>query len=69
MTFGDLYALFGPSRTASRTGATRTRWPPSWEATTLPGFALTIVAPGEESGTYGSFIDIVGTDDMAEEQG
>ena len=34
-----------------------------------PTDPLTIVAPGEESGTYGSFIDLTGTDDTAEERG
>ena len=70
MTFGDLYALFGPESDGFE------NWSDADSLATelggndsFPDFALTIVAPGEESGTYGSFIDIVGTDDMAEERG
>jgi phosphate transport system substrate-binding protein len=70
LNFGDLYALFGPESDGFN----------SWsDANALaqevggnggfPDQPLTIVAPGEESGTYGSFIDIVGTDDLAEERG
>ena len=70
LTFGDLYALFGPESDGFGT------WSDADSLATelggndgFPDFALTIVAPGEESGTYGSFIDIVGTDDTAEERG
>lgn len=67
---GDLYALFGPESEGFG----------SWSDADalaaevggnggLPDAQLTIVAPGEESGTYGSFIDLVGTDDLAEERG
>ena len=35
----------------------------------MPDQPLTIVAPGEESGTYESFIDLVGTADFAVERG
>ncbi len=70
LNFGDLYALFGPESQGFE----------SWsDADALaaevggnggfPDLSLTIVAPGDESGTYGSFIDIVGTDDLAEERG
>ena len=70
LSFGDLYALFGPesegfanwsdaNTLASEVGGTGN----------FPDQPLTIVAPGEESGTYGSFIDLVGTDDIAEERG
>jgi len=59
LSFGDLYALFGPESEGID----------SWAAADdlavevggnggLPDEALTIVAPGEESGTYGSFIEI-----------
>jgi len=69
LNFGDLYALFGPESQGVN----------NWsDANALaeevggnggfPDQALTIVAPGDESGTYGSFIDIVGTDDVAEER-
>jgi phosphate transport system substrate-binding protein len=68
LNFGDLYALMGPESEGFD----------SWsDADALaeevggnggfPDAALTIVAPGEESGTYGSFIDIV-IGDIAEER-
>ena len=70
LAFGDLYALFGPESddfaTWSDADALATELGGN---DSFPDFALTIVAPGEESGTYGSFIDIVGTDDTAEERG
>lgn len=67
---GDLYALFGPESEGFG----------SWSDADalagevggnggLPDAQLTIVAPGEESGTYGSFIDLVATDDIAAERG
>jgi phosphate transport system substrate-binding protein len=70
LNMGDLYALFGPESTGFA----------NWnDADALaaevggnggfPAEPLTIVAPGEESGTYGSFIDLTGTDDLAEERG
>ncbi|MGZ8625959.1 MAG: PstS family phosphate ABC transporter substrate-binding protein [Actinomycetota bacterium] len=72
LNFGDLYALIGPesgdfegepwssaNSLAEEVGGTGG----------FPDLPLTIVAPGEESGTYGSFIDLVGTDDVAEERG
>jgi phosphate transport system substrate-binding protein len=69
LNFGDLYALFGPESEGLA----------SWsDANALaaevggnggfPDEPLTIVAPGDESGTYGSFIDLVGTGDLAEER-
>lgn len=59
MNFGDLYALFGPesggfanwsdaNALAAKVGGNGG----------FPNAPLTIVAPGEESGTYGSFIEI-----------
>jgi len=69
LSLGDLYALFGPESQGFE----------SWsDANALaqevggnggfPGSPLTIVAPGEESGTYGSFIDLA-TKSIAEERG
>ena len=60
LTFADLYALSGPEsqgfgnwsdagELAAELGST----------TTFPDLDLTMVAPGEESGTYDSFIEIV----------
>ena len=70
LNFGDLYALFGPEASGFS----------SWsDADALaqqvggnggfPDVPWVVVAPGEESGTYGSFIDLVGTDDIAVENG
>lgn len=69
LSLGDLYALFGPESQGFE----------SWsDANSLaqesggnggfPDSSLTIVAPGEESGTYGSFIDLA-TKSIAEERG
>lgn len=69
LSLGDLYALFGPESTGFK----------SWsDADALakqvggnggfPDLPLTIVAPGEESGTYGSFIDLA-TKSIADAQG
>ena len=69
LTFGDLYALFGPeSDDVDSWADANTLAAEVGGAGGLPDLPLTIVAPGEESGTYGSFIDIVGTDDTAEER-
>jgi phosphate transport system substrate-binding protein len=70
MNNGDLYALFGPESEGIDT----------WNGADslankvggndgFPDQALTIVAPGEESGTYDSFIDLAGIEDIALEQG
>jgi phosphate transport system substrate-binding protein len=70
LNFGDLYALFGAESQgfanwsdanglASEVGGNGG----------FPDEPLTIVAPGDESGTYGSFIDLTGVDDLAEERG
>jgi phosphate transport system substrate-binding protein len=69
LAIGDLYALFGPESSKFE------RWS---EANDLaeevggnggfPDEDLVIVAPGEESGTYGSFIDLA-IGDIAEERG
>jgi phosphate transport system substrate-binding protein len=67
---GDLYALFGPESEGIDTWngadslATQVRGTGGF-----PDMPLTIVAPGEESGTYGSFIDLTGIEDIALEQG
>jgi len=69
MTFGDLYSLFGPESEGVN----------NWDDAdalanelggndNFPDIPLTIVAPGEESGTYGSFIEIT-HEDIAAERG
>jgi phosphate transport system substrate-binding protein len=69
LTLGDLYALFGPESNGF------SKWSDANSLATevggkggFPDEALTIVAPGEESGTYGSFIDLV-TKSIADERG
>ena len=70
MKLGDLYALFGPqsdgfknwndaNALAKKVGGTGN----------FPDLPLTIVAPGQESGTYDSFITLAGIEDIATEQG
>ena len=70
MNNGDMYALFGPESEGIDT------WNGADSLATkvggnggFPDQALTIVAPGEESGTYDSFIDLAGIEDIALEQG
>jgi phosphate transport system substrate-binding protein len=69
LALGDLYALFGPESEGID----------NWSAADnlakevggnggFPDEELTIVAPGEESGTYGSFIDLA-IKSIAEERG
>jgi phosphate transport system substrate-binding protein len=70
LNLGDIYALFGPESTGIDTWA---------GADTLaqqvggnggfPDAPLEITAPGEESGTYDSFIDLAGIEDTGIEQG
>jgi phosphate transport system substrate-binding protein len=59
LSFADLYALAGPESEGF------TNWSDAQDlatelgsTTTLPDAELVITAPGEESGTYGSFIEI-----------
>lgn len=67
---GDLYALFGPESEGIDTwnGADSLAKKVGGNGG-FPDEALTIVAPGEESGTYDSFIDLAGIEDIALEQG
>lgn len=60
LTFGHLFDLIGPNGQGTKTWA---------EASSdLPDEALTIFGPGEESGTFDSFVEIV-LEDLAEEAG
>lgn len=59
LNFGDLYALMGPESEGFDSWADANEL--AAEVGGIGGFPdlpLTIVAPGEESGTYGSFIEI-----------
>jgi phosphate transport system substrate-binding protein len=69
LTFADLYALIGPEATGI------TNWNDAealaqelGSSTDLPDAPLTITAPGEESGTFDSFVELV-IADFAEERG
>jgi phosphate transport system substrate-binding protein len=69
LSFADLYALIGPESTGF------TNWTDAQplaaelgSTTTLPDAPLTITAPGEESGTFDSFVEIV-IADFAEARG
>jgi phosphate transport system substrate-binding protein len=73
LTFNDLYALFGPESADFTTWGDAREFSDSLGGesgipTEIDDTSLDITRPGEESGTYGSFIDIV-TSGIAEEQG
>jgi phosphate transport system substrate-binding protein len=73
LTFNDLYAIFGPESADFSTWGDAADFSTSLGGETgipsdLDGTDLNITRPGEESGTYGSFIEIV-TEPIAEEQG
>ena len=69
MTFGDLYALFGPESEGIDTWSAADSLASEVGGTGgFPDQPLTIVAPGEESGTYGSFIELA-LGDIIEERG
>jgi phosphate transport system substrate-binding protein len=67
---GDLYALFGPQSDGITTwdGADQLASQVGGNGG-FPATPLEITAPGEESGTYGAFIDLAGIEDIALEQG
>jgi phosphate transport system substrate-binding protein len=69
MNLGDIYALFGPESQGFE------NWSDANDLAAevggngdFPDQPLTIVAPGEESGTYGSFIELT-VEDIAAERG
>jgi phosphate transport system substrate-binding protein len=69
VAFGDLYALFGPESQGFENWADAEGLAAEVGGTGgYPDIPLTIVAPGEESGTYGSFIEIT-LEDIAAERG
>lgn len=69
MNFGDLYALFGPESEGFASWADANELAAEVGGNGgFPDQPLTIVAPGEESGTYGSFIEIA-LGDIIEERG
>ena len=64
VTFGDLYGLIGPESDDVSSWADAN----AITGSGLPDAPLVIFGPGEESGTYDSFIEIV-LEDLAEERG
>lgn len=60
LTFADLYALSGPESQGFGNWSDAGALAAELDSTTeFPDLDLTMVAPGEESGTYDSFIEIV----------
>lgn len=69
LTFADLYALMGPESDAVENWSQAQALATELGSTTvLPDAPLSITAPGDESGTYDSFIEIV-MGDFVEERG
>lgn len=66
LTFVDLYALVGPEAEGTSTWAEAAARIPG--TSDLPDAPLDIFGPGEESGTYDSFVEIV-LEKIAEERG
>ena len=70
LNLGDLYALFGPESTGIDTWSGADSLAKQVGGTGgFPDAPLEITAPGEESGTYDSFIDLAGIEDTGIEQG
>jgi phosphate transport system substrate-binding protein len=66
LTKVDLYSLFGPESQGFSTWAAANGLDKKLGGSgTFPNAPLDITAPGEESGTYDAFIELVGIEDMA----
>jgi ABC-type phosphate transport system substrate-binding protein len=69
LSFADIYALVGPESTGFATwGDAQAIATELGSTTTFPDVPLTITAPGEESGTFDSFVELT-IEDIAEERG
>ena len=70
LSFTDLYALLGPESTGFRDWSDADGLAGELEGTSppYPVSELVVTAPGEESGTYDSFVEIV-LEDTADERG
>jgi phosphate transport system substrate-binding protein len=70
LSFADLYALMGPESEGFGSWSDANDLAAELEAPNAPypDAELTMVAPGEESGTYDSFVELV-FQDIAEERG
>jgi phosphate transport system substrate-binding protein len=70
LNLGDLYALFGPQSDGFKNWSDANALAAKVGGTgNFPDLPLTIVAPGQESGTYDSFVTLAGIEDVATEQG
>jgi len=68
LSLADLYALVGPEATAGNWSEAATLAGELGSSTQFPDLSLDITAPGQESGTYDSFIELAITP-IAEERG
>ncbi|HSK23382.1 MAG TPA: phosphate ABC transporter substrate-binding protein PstS family protein [Egicoccus sp.] len=70
VSYGDLYALLGPESTGFASWSDADDLAAEIDGTTAPypDAPLQVTAPGEESGTYDSFVELV-FEDIAEERG
>lgn len=70
LNMGDLYSLFGPESTGIETWSAANDLASEVGGTGgFPDAPLDITAPGEESGTFDTFIELTGIEDMAIERG
>jgi phosphate transport system substrate-binding protein len=70
LSFGDLYALFGPESEGFETWAAANGLASEVGGDGgFPDVPLAITAPGEESGTYDAFIELSGIADIALDRG
>jgi phosphate transport system substrate-binding protein len=70
LNLGDLYSLFGPQSSGIDTWSGADDLAKQVKGTdNFPDAPLSITAPGEESGTYDSFIELAGIEDTALAQG
>jgi phosphate transport system substrate-binding protein len=70
LTTADLYAIFGPESEGINSTADANALSTEVGGTgDMPAQDLEITAPGEESGTYDAFLDLVGIEDFALEHG
>ncbi|HEU4354670.1 MAG TPA: phosphate ABC transporter substrate-binding protein PstS family protein [Actinomycetota bacterium] len=70
LNMGDLYSLFGPESTGIDTWSGANDLAAEVGGTGgFPDAPLDITAPGEESGTYDTFIELTGIEDTALERG
>jgi phosphate transport system substrate-binding protein len=70
VSFGDLYSLLGPESIGFRAWAAADDLASEIDGTNAPypDLDLVVTAPGEESGTYDSFVELV-IEDIADERG